>query len=55
MLKGSVGIFGVAIAGTVISLQLRLFETVLGQVHQIQSVMDWGVQTATTYGSTMGI
>ena len=40
-----------SIASTIIALQLQLFDTVMGQVEQIESIMDWGVHTATNYGT----
>lgn len=48
MIKGTIAL---SIAGTIIALQLQLFDTVMAQVNEIESMMDWGVQTATTYGS----
>ncbi len=47
MIKGTIAL---GITGTVVALQLQLFETVMGQVNRIQGIMDWGVQTATNYG-----
>ena len=52
MLKGTIAL---GIAGTIIAMQLQLYDTVMGQVKHIESIMDWGVQAAANYGSVTNV